>query len=48
LNAIVGALSDADKIICFLPDNASVTGLRLNDGSLEVLELGHQLKTIVH
>lgn len=48
LNAIVGALSDAEKIICFMPDNASITKLQLNEGSLEVLELGHQLKTIVH
>jgi len=48
LNAIVGALSDADKVVCFLPDNASITKLQLNEGSLKVLELGHQLKTIVH
>lgn len=48
LNAIVGALSDAEKVICFLPDNASITKLQLHQGSLELLELGHQLKTIVH
>ncbi|HLF31191.1 MAG TPA: histidine phosphatase family protein [Xanthomonadales bacterium] len=48
LNAIVGALSEKDRVICFLPDNASVTTLQWSDETLQVVELGRQLKTIVH
>lgn len=48
LNAIVGALSAEEKVLCFLPDNASVTTLQLSEGSLQMLELGHQLKTVIH
>ena len=48
LNAIVGALSAQDRIVCFLPDNVSVTRLQCRDGCLEVVELGRQLRTIVH
>ncbi len=48
LNAIVGALTAVDKVVCFLPDNASVTILKRDDESLQVVELGQQFKTIVH
>ena len=48
LNAIVGALSAKDKVLCFLPDNASITTVQLNGGSLQLLELGQQLRTVIH
>ena len=48
LNAIVSALSANDKMVCFLPDNASVTTLQWSDESLRVIELGQQLRTVVH
>lgn len=48
LNAIVGALSAKDRVVCFLPDNASVTTLQWSDETLQVVELGRELKTIVH
>jgi len=48
LNAIVGALSGQDRVVCFLPDNVSVTRLQSREGCMEVLELGRQLRTIVH
>jgi len=48
LNAIVGALTDQDRVICFMPDNASITSLQSKEGRLQVVELGRQLRTIVH
>ena len=48
LNAIVGTLSASDKVMCYLPDNASVTILHREDESLQVAELGRQFKTLVH
>jgi len=48
LNAIVGALTAKDQIVRFLPDNASVTTVELKDGSLQLLELGQQLRTVVN
>ena len=47
LNVIVGKLTAKDQVVCFLPDNASVTTLELNNGSLQLLELGQQLRTVV-
>jgi len=48
LNAIVAALTAEDKVICFLPDNATVTTLRLQADSLQLVELGPQFKTFIN
>jgi probable phosphoglycerate mutase len=48
LNAIVGSLQQRDRVVCFLPANASVTTLKWSGDSHELIELGHQLKTKVN
>ena len=47
LNAIVSELTDDGRVVCFLPDNASVTTLRWASDDLQLVELGHQLRTPV-
>ena len=48
LNAIVGSLQQRERVVCFLPANASVTRLQWSGAAHELLELGHQLKTKVN
>ncbi len=49
LNTIVGAITGRAETLCFWPDNASVTQLSLSeDGTLELLELGVQMDTVVN
>lgn len=45
LNAIVGSLQQRDRVVCFLPANASITALKWSGDHHDLLELGHQLKT---
>jgi probable phosphoglycerate mutase len=46
LNAIVGALTAKDRVVCFLPENASVTTLQWTDDALQLVELGQQRRMI--
>lgn len=48
LNAIVGALRDDDRVVTFLPDNASVTTLRGFGDDLQLAELGREFRTKVN
>lgn len=48
LNAIVGALQETDRVVCFLPDNASVTTLRGFGENCRLLALGRELRTRVN
>jgi broad specificity phosphatase PhoE len=48
LNAIVAELTGDDRVVCFLPDNASVTTLRRAGDALELVELGRQFRTRVN
>ncbi len=48
LNAIVGELQGHDRVVSFLPDNASVTTLRREGDGFELLELGRQFRTRVN
>lgn len=48
LNAIVGALRDDDRVVTFLPDNASVTTLRGFGSDLQLAELGREFRTRVN
>lgn len=48
LNAIVGELQGDDRVVCFLPDTASVTTLRGFGDELQLAELGRQLRTRVN
>jgi probable phosphoglycerate mutase len=46
LNAIVGALTAKDRVVCFLPENASVTTLQWTGDALQLVELGQQRRMI--
>ena len=49
LNAIVGSVQGRAETLCFWPDNASVTHLRLTgEGVLKLVELGVQMDTVVN
>ncbi|MEH6604538.1 MAG: histidine phosphatase family protein [Pseudomonadales bacterium] len=48
LNAIVAELQQRQETVVFLPDNASVTRLRLRDGVLELVESGAQMTTVIN
>ncbi len=48
LNAVVGALQADDRVVCFLPDNASVTELRGYGDDLQLVSLGRQFRTRVN
>ncbi len=47
INAAVGAARHDDRVVVFRPDNASVTRLANNDGSLRLIELGREAGTQV-
>jgi probable phosphoglycerate mutase len=46
LNAIVGSLTAKDRVVCFLPENASVTTLQWTGDALQLIELGQQRRMI--
>jgi broad specificity phosphatase PhoE len=48
LNAIVGTLRSDDRVVTFLPDNASVTRLGGFGEELQLIELGRQFQTLVN
>ncbi len=47
INVAVGAATDDERVVCFQPDNGSVTVLEIEDGRLRLVELGHQRSTVV-
>lgn len=48
INAVVGRVQGRAETLCFWPDNASITHLRLRAGSLELVTLGREMKTVVN
>lgn len=48
INAIVGQVLGRAETLCFWPANASVTRLRHTGKSLELLELGREMETVVN
>ena len=48
INAVVSYLQKSDKVLSFLPDNASCTHLRLNQGELSLVSLGAEDKTVIN
>ena len=48
LNAIVSELTGDGRVVCFLPDNASVTTVRWAGDDLKLVELGRQFRTRVN
>jgi len=48
INVAVGAATRDDRMICFRPDNGSVTRLANHDGNLRLIELGREAETHVN
>lgn len=47
INAAVGAASGDDRIVCFRPDNGSITTIDSTPGGLKVVSLGREADTVV-
>lgn len=47
INAAVGALTGDDRVVCFHPDNASITIIENDGGKLRLIEKGHEAETEV-
>jgi broad specificity phosphatase PhoE len=47
INAIVGLMTDDDRVVCFKPGHASITKLVRVGGRLRVKELGAEAATVV-
>lgn len=47
INAIVGLLTDDDRVVAFRPGHASITKLTRSGGRLRVTELGAEAATVV-
>ncbi len=45
INAIVGAVTDSERVVVFSPGNCSVTEIGVTSGELTVLRLGDQAQT---
>jgi broad specificity phosphatase PhoE len=45
INAAVGVATSDDRLVCFEPDHCSCTVLEVENGSLQVISLGHQRAT---
>ena len=48
INAICGQLTESAETICCVPDNGSITRLRLESGVLTLVEVGRQMQTTVN
>ncbi len=47
INAIVGMLTNDDRVVVFKPDHASITKVERRDGRLVIIERGAEAATIV-
>lgn len=47
INAAVGEIRNDDRLVCFRPDNASITQLNVRNGTLELIELGSEAEDTV-
>jgi len=47
INVAVGAARHDDRLVCFRPDNGSVTRIANDDGRLRIIELGAEATTLV-
>jgi broad specificity phosphatase PhoE len=48
INVAVGAATADDRLVCFRPDNGSITRIANNDGRLRIIELGRERDTLVN
>jgi broad specificity phosphatase PhoE len=47
INVAVAAANAREDVVCFQPDHASVTGVEIENGIVQVVELGREAKTSV-
>ena len=47
INAVVGHATNDSRVVVFAPDNCSRTEVKVDDGRIEVVELGGQARTLV-
>ena len=47
INVAVGAARNDDRLVCFRPDNGSITRLSNADATLRVIELGRESDTLI-
>jgi broad specificity phosphatase PhoE len=48
INAVVGRVLRRPEILCFWPDNGSITQLRHSGDTLELVSLGREMETVVN
>ena len=48
INAVVGGVLHRPDILCFWPDNGSITQLRHTGDTLELISLGREMATVVN
>jgi broad specificity phosphatase PhoE len=48
INVAVGAATSDDRLVCFRPDNGSITRIASGDGRLRLIELGRESETLVN
>lgn len=48
INAVLGHVLGREETLCFWPDNGSITHLRHRAGSLELVSLGDEMRTVVN
>jgi len=48
INAVVSLVTDNDAMVCFKPDNGSVSHFQLSAGKLSLLSLGREFNTRVN
>ena len=48
INVAVGAATADDRLVCFRPDNGSITRIAVSDGRLRLIELGRESETQVN
>lgn len=48
INAILSRLMESTATVCCVPDNGSVTRLKLDEHSLQLIDVGRQMQTVVN
>ena len=47
INVAVGEATGDDRVVCFRPDNCSITRIEVTGDTIKLLELGHEAETEV-
>ena len=48
INAICSRLMESPATVCCVPDNGSVSRLKLDEHSIQLVEVGRQMQTVVN